>query len=116
MQELATKLIQTFPDLPHLLVFAQRLLPWLLNGLSNEAAAFNDSRAKALLRAADLLDDPTRHSFMRLMEAETAVLPILDWFRTQVPQRTLYNWQNAAAALVARDLRERSRRVGVNGR
>ena len=73
MQELATKLIQTFPDLPHLLVFAQRLLPWLLNGLSNEAAAFNDSRAKALLRAADLLDDPTRHSFMRLMEEETAV-------------------------------------------
>ncbi|MCA9966606.1 MAG: hypothetical protein KC423_20295, partial [Anaerolineales bacterium] len=73
MQELATKLIQTFPDLPHLLAFAQRLLPWLLNGLSNEAAAFNDSRAKALLRAADLLDDPTRHSFMRLMEAETAV-------------------------------------------
>ena len=51
-----------------------------------------------------------------LGEAETAVLPILDWFRTQVPQRTLYNWQNAAAALVARDLRERSRRVGVNGR
>ncbi|MCA9997948.1 MAG: hypothetical protein KDE56_19445 [Anaerolineales bacterium] len=49
-------------------------------------------------------------------EEETAVLPILDWFRTQVPQRTLYNWQNAAAALVARDLRERSRRVGVNGR
>lgn len=51
-----------------------------------------------------------------LGEEETAVLPILNWFRTQVPQRTLYNWQNAAAALVARDLRERSRRVGVNGR
>ena len=32
-----------------------------------------------------------------------------DWFRSQVPERTLYNWQNAAAELVARDLRERSR-------
>lgn len=75
MQELATKLIQTFPDLPHLLTFAQRLLPWLLNdmGESGGEAAFGDSRAKALLRAADLLDDPTRHSFMRLMEGETAV-------------------------------------------
>ena len=34
----------------------------------------------------------------------------LDWFRSQVPERTLYNWQTAAARLVARDLRERSRR------
>ena len=32
----------------------------------------------------------------------------LEWFRAQVPERTLYNWQNAAAKLVARDLRERS--------
>jgi hypothetical protein len=29
----------------------------------------------------------------------------LDWFATQVPERTLYNWQNAAARLVADDLR-----------
>ena len=32
----------------------------------------------------------------------------LDWFRSQVPERTLYNWQNAAAKLIAKDLRERS--------
>jgi hypothetical protein len=32
---------------------------------------------------------------------------VLDWFRAQVPERTLHNWQNAAAALVAQDLRER---------
>ena len=32
----------------------------------------------------------------------------LVWFRDQVPQRTLYNWQNGAASLVAQDLRERS--------
>jgi hypothetical protein len=31
----------------------------------------------------------------------------LAWFQSQVPQRTLYNWQNAAAELVAQDLRER---------
>ena len=30
----------------------------------------------------------------------------LDWFQQQVPERTLYNWQKKAAALIARDLRE----------
>jgi hypothetical protein len=30
----------------------------------------------------------------------------LEWFQTQVPERTLHNWQNAAARLVAQDLRE----------
>jgi hypothetical protein len=29
----------------------------------------------------------------------------LDWFAANVPERTLYNWQNAAARLIARDLR-----------
>jgi hypothetical protein len=29
---------------------------------------------------------------------------VLDWFRVSVPERTLYNWQNAAAKLVAHDL------------
>jgi len=33
-----------------------------------------------------------------------------EWFRNEVPQRTLYNWQNAAARLVAQDLRERSKK------
>ncbi len=28
-----------------------------------------------------------------------------EWFRDTVPERTLYNWQNSAAKLVARDLR-----------
>ena len=31
---------------------------------------------------------------------------ILNWFRSQVPERTLYNWQNAAARLIAQDLKE----------
>ena len=35
----------------------------------------------------------------------------LEWFHTYVPERTLYNWQNAAAKLVAKDLRE-----GLNDR
>jgi hypothetical protein len=32
----------------------------------------------------------------------------LAWFRASVPERTLHNWQNAAAKLVAKDLREKS--------
>ncbi|MGF1507121.1 MAG: hypothetical protein ACFB51_18625 [Anaerolineae bacterium] len=36
----------------------------------------------------------------------------LDWFRAQVPERTLYNWQNTAAELIAQDLREQ---MAVNG-
>ncbi len=36
----------------------------------------------------------------------------LAWFRREVPQRTLYNWQTAAAELVARDLRERAGECG----
>jgi hypothetical protein len=31
---------------------------------------------------------------------------VLAWFQTQVPERTLYNWQTAAARLVAQHLRE----------
>lgn len=30
----------------------------------------------------------------------------LEWFQQQVPERTLYNWQKAAAELIAQDLRE----------
>lgn len=29
----------------------------------------------------------------------------LDWFQASVPERTLHNWQNAAAKLIAKDLR-----------
>ena len=31
---------------------------------------------------------------------------ILEWFRTTVPERTLYNWQSAAARLVAANLKD----------
>lgn len=46
---------------------------------------------------------------------DRALKVVIDWFRANVPQRTLYNWQNAAAELVARDLRERSRAIDANG-
>jgi hypothetical protein len=31
----------------------------------------------------------------------------LDWFQTSVPERTLHNWQNAAAKLIAEDLKRK---------
>jgi len=34
----------------------------------------------------------------------------LTWFQTQVPERTLHNWQNAAARLIAQNLREEGQR------
>ena len=46
-----------------------------------------------------------RADFSQLPPAEQDAL---DWFRTQVPERTLYNWQNAAAALIAQYIREQS--------
>ncbi len=41
-------------------------------------------------------------------DLEPASRKALAWFRSQVPERTLYNWQNTAARLVAKDLFERS--------
>ena len=43
---------------------------------------------------------------------DPAARQALGWFRADVPERTLYNWQTAAAKLVARDLRAR---VGARG-
>jgi hypothetical protein len=37
----------------------------------------------------------------------------LAWFQTYVPERTLYNWQNSAAQLVAQDLRDRLNRAKI---
>lgn len=38
---------------------------------------------------------------------EPRIKAALEWFQSQVPERTLYNWQNAATQLIAQDLRER---------
>jgi hypothetical protein len=72
MPDLATKLIQAIPDRDHLALFAQRLRSWLIADQS-ENAAFTESRAKALLRVTNAVDDATLHDFTRLMEQETAV-------------------------------------------
>ncbi len=44
-------------------------------------------------------------------EGKTAVQQAHDWFLTTVPPRTLYNWQTAAARLVAHDLREQAKAI-----
>jgi hypothetical protein len=41
-------------------------------------------------------------------ELDPAARQALDWLRQEVPERTLYNWQSAAAELVAQDLRQRA--------
>ncbi len=77
MHETAQQLIQTVPD-SHLAVFAGRLLGWLvadLNQSDEPVAEFTESRAKALLRAADVIDDPTLHAFARLVDWETGTSP-----------------------------------------
>ena len=42
---------------------------------------------------------------------DPAAQAALDWFQHYIPERTLYNWQNTAASLVARDLREQLREL-----
>ncbi|MEQ8676475.1 MAG: hypothetical protein RLP44_22055 [Aggregatilineales bacterium] len=44
---------------------------------------------------------------LTLDDLDPATREALTWFQAQVPERTLYNWQNAAASLIAQDLRER---------
>ncbi len=46
----------------------------------------------------------SRYHDDELSESDRAAF---DWFRTSVPERTLHNWQTAAARLIAQDLRER---------
>ncbi len=76
MQDADRNLVKGLDGNDHLLLFADRVRQWLVADLNRSEEAvpdFTESRAKALLRAADLLDDPTRHSFGRLMENEVAV-------------------------------------------
>lgn len=51
----------------------------------------------------------------RRRQARTGLKPheaaALDWFQVEVPERTLHNWQNAAAKLVAQDLQEQLARI-----
>lgn len=75
MEESVSTLLQTLPD-TQLQVFANRLRDWLIADLSQHsgpAPEFTESRARALLRAANVVDDPTLRSFGKLVESETAV-------------------------------------------
>lgn len=75
MPDQARQLLQSHLDNTHLAVFADRLTAWLvadLNQSEEKVPDFTESRAKALLRATDLIDDPTLHSFARLVEKPTA--------------------------------------------
>lgn len=72
MHESALKLVQAFPRQVQLTAFASRLLEWLNDDLNEGGEPLTDSRARALLLAGDVLDEPTRHSFSQLVENETA--------------------------------------------
>ena len=70
MQDSAQKLLKTHVDDAHLAAFAQRLSEWLiadLNQSEEPVPDFTDSRAKALMRAANVVDDPTLHDFVKKM-------------------------------------------------
>jgi len=73
MQETALKIIQAFPGRGQMAAFAGRLLDWLNADLSAGSEPLTDSRARALLLAGDLLDEPTRHSFAQVAENETGM-------------------------------------------
>ncbi len=76
MGEVAIQLIKTNLNDSHLAVFGHRLTDWLvadLNQSEEDVPAFTESRAKALLRASGVVDDPTLHDFARLLENDTAV-------------------------------------------
>lgn len=76
MQDASVNLIQLQPDSAQLAVFASRLRGWLvadLNRSSEPVPEFTESRAKALLRAADMLDEPTRQDFENLVTNSQAL-------------------------------------------
>jgi hypothetical protein len=80
MTDSATIIIRRIPNTGREQAFAGRLLRWLVEDLNRVDAgqiaagtpSFTESRARALLRAAEALDDPTLHDFQRLMEVPDA--------------------------------------------
>jgi hypothetical protein len=71
--EEAIKVVQQAGGDANLAVFANRLTSWLLAEIVGaEGSGFPESRAKAVLRATNALDDPTLHSFARLVESAPA--------------------------------------------
>jgi len=70
MQETALSMIRAFPGKAQLATFAGRLLNWLNQDLNAHGEGLTESRARALLLAAEALDEPTRHSFAQLTDTE----------------------------------------------
>ena len=82
MQDVALSLIRAFPGGPQLAAFAARLLDWLNADLNPRGEPLGESRARALLLAAEALDEPTRHSFAALTATEPgARLALYDLLR-----------------------------------
>jgi hypothetical protein len=76
MSNSALKLAQTMRDAGRLTDFAARLAGWLhddLNKGQSNPPTLTPSRARALLRATNLLDEPSEQDFGRLMGQPTAV-------------------------------------------
>lgn len=77
MTDLSTTPLLKQLDDAHLPIFAVRLTEWLvadLNKSEESVPNFTESRAKALLRAAGVVDDPTLHDFARLMEGNSTAV------------------------------------------
>ncbi len=82
MQQSAQKQIQAFPGKAQLAAFAGRLLDWLNRDLNPAGEPLAESRARALLLAANVLDEPTRNSFAQAAESEQGMrLALYDLLR-----------------------------------
>lgn len=74
MPDQALTLLKTHLPDTHLALFVYRLTQWLIADQTEaEQPTFTESRAKALLRATNVIDDPTLKDFAQRMEHETAV-------------------------------------------
>lgn len=73
MPDYALELLQSYLPDSHLPLFAQRLTKWLLDEAEVETDSFTESRARALLRASDAIDDLTLKDFLQRMAQSTTV-------------------------------------------
>lgn len=81
MSEQIPILIKRLPD-SHLALFAVRLADWMCADPEEDASSFTNSRARAMLRADNALDDPTLGDFRRLVDgAPGARLALHDLLR-----------------------------------
>lgn len=74
MDNQSTRLVRSIRDPQQVADFGRRLAEWLIAEMSggDRASAFTESRARALLRVTEAVDDPTLADFGRLMADATA--------------------------------------------